>query len=425
MDLNTLALLLSGSSLVVTVVLLIVTLAKKSGVSGDMRDLGEMLASAQRQVGGEQSKHLSELSGQLSLRQDALQNTVGTELKKVDERFHSFAMQSEQKLDAMRTTIENRLSALQEDNSKKLEAMRATVDEKLQKTLEERIGQSFKLVSDRLEQVYRGLGEMQTLAAGVGDLKKVLSNVKTRGVLGEIQLGAILEEILTPEQYYKNHKIREGAFVEYAVKMPGQDAEVVLPIDAKFPADAYAKLVEAYDLGDGTLVDLAGKELVQRVKGFAKDVRDKYIDVPRTTDFAILFLPFEGLYAEAVRRGLVEVLQRDYKVNIAGPTTMAALLNSLQMGFRTLAIQKHSGEVWNTLSEVKVEFQKFSEALTAAQSRIRQADRELEALVGTRTRAIERKLRDVSVLDVHRAPEIELVTGASPALSGEGDFAEE
>ena len=223
---------------------------------------------------------------------------------------------------------------------------------KLQKTLEERISKSFQLVSERLEQVYKGLGEMQNLAAGVGDLKKVLSNVKTRGILGEVQLGAILEQILTPEQYEENVRTKSTGSerVEFAVKLPGDDEGTVwLPIDAKFPGDAYAKLVDAYELGDPNAVEEAAKNLERIIKSEAKDIHDKYIEPPYTTDFGIMFLPFEGLYAEVVRRGLLETLQRDYKVNIAGPTTMAALLNSLQMGFRTLAIQKRSGEVWNVL----------------------------------------------------------------------------
>ncbi len=280
------------------------------------------------------------------------------------------------------------------------------MDEKLQKTLEDRISQSFRLVSERLEQVYKGLGEMQTLATGVGDLKKVLANVKTRGILGEIQLGAILEEILAEEQYETNVVTKKGSKnpVEYAVKLPGNDSgPVYLPIDAKFPADAYASLMDAYESGNTEQIAAAGKLLEQRIKQSAKDIRDKYIDPPGTTDFGILFLPFEGLYAEAVRRGLVEVLQRDYRINIAGPTTMAALLNSLQMGFRTLAIQKRSGEVWNVLGAVKTEFETFGKVLTATQQRIEQAGSELDKLVGVRTRQIQRKLRDVATLPEQEA----------------------
>ena len=312
------------------------------------------------------------------------------------------AMQNEQKLEQMRQTMEKRLEVLREDNSKQLEEMRATVDEKLQKTLDARISQSFKLVSERLEQVYKGLGEMQTLASGVGDLKKVLSNVKTRGILGEIQLGAILEQILSPDQYEENIATRPYSTerVEYAVKLPGDDdGFVYLPIDAKFPADAYTYLMDAYDTGATLQIQEAGKMLERAVKKAAKDIHEKYVQPPSTTDFAIMFLPFEGLYAEVVRRGLVEVLQRDYKINIAGPTTMAALLNSMQMGFKTLAIQKHSSEVWDILGAVKTEFDKFGDVLTATQNRINQANAELDKLIGTRTRSIQRKLRSVEALE--------------------------
>ena len=249
--------------------------------------------------------------------------------------------------------------------------------------------------------MYKGLGEMQTLAAGVGDLKKVLANVKTRGVLGEIQLGAILEQILSPEQYEANVITKAGSknFVEFAVKLPGNDeGPVYLPIDAKFPADAYTQLEDAYDSGDPALIEAAGTALERRIKLFAKDIREKYLDPPHTTDFGILFLPFEGLYAEVVRRGLIEPLQRDCHVNIAGPTTMAAILNSLQMGFRTLAIQKRSGEVWQVLGAVKTEFDKFGAVVQAAQQRLEQAGSELDKLVGVRTRQIQRRLSAVTKL---------------------------
>jgi DNA recombination protein RmuC len=301
----------------------------------------------------------------------------------------------------MNDTMDKRLLAIQNDNEKQLEQMRQTVDEKLQKTLEDRISQSFKLVSERLEQVYKGLGEMQNLASGVGDLKKVLSNVKTRGILGEIQLGAILEQILSPDQYEENIQTKKGSpeRVEYAIKLPGdEDGFVYLPIDAKFPADAYSRLIDAYEKGDITQVEAAALNLEKTIKTFAKSIKEKYISPPLTTDFGIMFLPFEGLYAEVVRRGLVETLQRDYKINIAGPTTMAALLNSLQMGFKTLAIQKHSSEVWNVLGAVKTEFEKFGKVLEATQQRISQANAELDKLVGVRTRKIQSKLRSVTSL---------------------------
>jgi Uncharacterized protein conserved in bacteria len=298
---------------------------------------------------------------------------------------------------------------MQEENSRKLEEMRATVDEKLQKTLEDRISKSFQLVSERLEQVYKGLGEMQNLASGVGDLKKVLSNVKTRGILGEIQLGAILEQMLSPEQYEENIATKKGSSerVEFAIKLPGDEEGVVyLPVDAKFPADTYTKLVDAYETGNAEEIDQAAKMLERAIKSFAKSIHDKYIEPPQTTDFGIMFLPFEGLYAEAVRRGMIETLQREYKINIAGPTTMAALLNSLQMGFKTLAIQKHSSEVWNILGAVKTEFDKFGDVLSATQQRINQANAELDKLIGTRTRKIQSKLRNVVSLSETNSREL-------------------
>ena len=322
-------------------------------------------------------------------------------LKEIAERFKQFSLENEQKLENIRITVENRLKAVSENNEKQLEKMRETVDEKLQKTLDERISQSFKLVSERLEQVYKGLGEMQTLAVGVGDLKKVLSNVKTRGILGEIQLGAILEEILSPEQYKTNVVTKPSGRdpVEFAVCLPGTDDEVVyLPIDSKFPADMYTNLVDAYDSGDAALISAAGAALERSIKLSAKTIHDKYVSPPQTTEFAIMFLPFEGLYAEVVRRGLIETLARDYKINIAGPTTMASLLNSLQMGFRTLAIQKHSGEVWNVLGAVKTEFDKFGDVLIQTQTRLEQANKELDKLVGVRTRKIRSTLKKITSL---------------------------
>ena len=314
-------------------------------------------------------------------------------------------------LESIRRAMVTQLSGIREENSRQLEQMRQTVDEKLQKTLNDRITQSFQLVNERLEQVYAGLGEMRTLASGVGDLRKVLSNVKTRGILGEVQLGAILEQILAPEQYEANVKTRPNTthFVEFAVKLPGADEGTVwLPIDAKFPVDAYTQLLDAYDSADPDAVKAAGSVLEQRIKSFARDIRDKYVAPPHTTDFAIMFLPIEGLYAEVVRRGMIETLQKDYRINIAGPTTMAALLNSLQMGFRTLAIQKRSGEVWNLLGAVKTEFDKFGAVIEAAQQRLEQAGDELDKLVGVRTRQIQRRLAQVTALpDTQAAPLID------------------
>ena len=307
--------------------------------------------------------------------------------------------QTEQKLESIRATMELRLSTMQASNDRRLDQMRQTVDEKLQQTLEDRLQKSFGLVSKQLEMVYQGLGEMRTLATGVGDLKKVLSNVKTRGILGEIQLGAILQELLTKEQYAENQATVPGSSdrVEFALKLPGDgQAPVWLPIDAKFPVDAYSALLEAYDSSDKAAVETAAKELEKRIRSFGKDIHTKYIAPPHTTDFGIMFLPIEGLYAEVVRRGMAERLQREFRIVVAGPTTMAALLNSLQMGFRTLAIQKRSSEVWKVLGSVKTEFDTFGVALAQAQNRINQASHELENLVGVRTRQIQRKLSQVT-----------------------------
>lgn len=340
------------------------------------------------------------LSKQLDEFRKSDQNTTAM-LQAFGELISRNQRDSAENMDRRLADINTRFSQMALENNRQLEEMRKTVDEKLQKTLDERITQSFKLVNDRLEQVYKGLGEMQNLAVGVGDLKKVLSNVKTRGILGEVQLGAILEQILAPEQYAENviTKSTGADRVEFAVKLPGDDERTVwLPIDAKFPADSYSRLVDAYELGDVAAIEEAAKNLERVIKSEAKDIHTKYIEPPYTTDFGIMFLPFEGLYAEVVRRGLLDVLQREYKVNIAGPTTMAALLNSLQMGFKTLAIQKHSGEVWEVLGAVKTEFANFSKVLGNARNRIRMADEELEKLIGTRTRAIERKLRGVESL---------------------------
>ncbi len=372
------------------------------GVQNSVRSMGELMLANQKNTDELQTRKFGEMDKNIMEKQEALNKAVFESFSQMETRFKTFEAGNEQKLENMRQTIETRLHTMQEDNQKKLDDMRKTVDEKLQKTLEEKMSQSFQLVSERLEQVYKGLGEMQNLAVGVGDLKKVLSNVKTRGILGEIQLGAILEEILSPEQYETNVATKPNSrdVVEFAIKMPvGDNASVYLPIDSKFPADAYLKLQDARDTGDQEAVQAAAKELAARIRQSAKDIHEKYVEVPYTTEFAILFLPFEGLYAEVVNSGMVETLQRDYKVNIAGPSTMAAILNSLQMGFRTVAIQKRSLEVWNVLGAVKSEFDKFGDILEATQQRITQANKELDKLVGVRTRAIQRKLRDVEKID--------------------------
>ena len=310
---------------------------------------------------------------------------------------------------------------------KRLEEIRQTVDEKLQQTLNERISQSFRLVNEQLANVQKGLGEMQSLAQDVGGLKRVLSNVKTRGNIGEIQLSMLLEQLLAPEQYEANVHTRKGsdAVVEFAVKLPGKDDArefVYLPIDAKFPKDVYEQLLDAYDAADPQQIEFAGKQLEATIKKMAKDISEKYLAPPATTDFGIMFLPFEGIYAEVVRRSaLLEDLQRNYKVVVTGPTTLAAILNSLQMGFRTLAIQKHSGEVWTILGAVKKEFEKMGGMLEKAQRNLQTANGQIEEVLGTRTRAIQRRLKDVDTLSDREArailPEIGALTDEETNIS--------
>jgi DNA recombination protein RmuC len=308
-------------------------------------------------------------------------------------------------------TIEKNLKSIREDNTIQLNEMRKTVDEKLQTTLEKRLGESFKQVSDRLEQVHKGLGEMQNIATGVGDLKKVLSNVKTRGVLGEYQLENILEQILTPDQYAKNVATKKGsqANVEFALKLPGKDSgkEVWLPIDSKFPIEDYDSLLNAFDKGNKEDIESAQKVLIKKIESFAKEISEKYIDPPHTTDFGIMFLPVESLYAEVLRHpGLFEILQRKYKITVTGPTTLSALLNSLQMGFRTLAVQKRSSEVWDILKAVKFEFKEFSGVLTKVHKQLNTASGTLETLRTTRTNVMERKLKDVETFTALESKEI-------------------
>ena len=311
-------------------------------------------------------------------------------------------------LESVRGIVDLRLQELQKDNAQQIERMRATVDEKLQGTLEKRLGESFKLVSERLEKVHQGLGAMQQLASDVGGLQRVLTNVKTRGGWGEVQLGTLLEQLLTPEQFDRNVQTRDesGERVDYAIKLPGEGngAAVWLPIDAKFPMEDYQRLITAQESGDSTLTDGAMKDLETQLRKSAKDICAKYINPPKTTDFALMFLPTEGLYAEAIRRvGLVEQVQRDCRVVFAGPTTLAALLNSLQMGFRTLAIQKRSSEVWNLLAGVKTEFAKFGEALSKVKDKLDQAASDMDK-VAVRSRAITKKLRDVEELPSNPQP---------------------
>jgi len=311
---------------------------------------------------------------------------------------------NEEKLETMRNTVETQLRTLQEDNNRRLEQMRAVVDEKLQSTLEKRLADSFKQVSERLEQVYKGLGEMRSLATGVGDLKKVLTNVKTRGTWGEIRLSHILEQILTPDQYEVNVATKKGSSerVEFAIKLPGQGAHkekiVWLPIDSKFPQEDYQRLLDAQEAADKVQAEKSVKNLETRVKAEAKAIREKYIDPPNTTDFGIMFLPVEGLYAEVLRRpGLCDSLQRDYRIVVTGPTTLAALLNSLQMGFRTLAVEKRSSEVWELLGAVKTQFSKFGEVLAKTKKKLQEASNTIDQ-AEVRTRVISRKLSKVQEL---------------------------
>ena len=320
---------------------------------------------------------------------------------------------NQEKLEQMRNTVERQLRVLQEENSKKLEQMRSTVDEKLQTTLEKRLGESFKQVSERLEQVYKGLGEMRSLASGVGDLKKVLTNVKTRGTWGEIRLGNILEQILTPEQYEVNVAIKKNSSdrVEFAIKLPGQNVDkdtiVWMPIDSKFPQEDYQRLIDAQEAADKEQAEKSIKNLETRIKLEAKEIKEKYIDPPYTTDFGIMFLPVEGLYAEVLRRpGLCDTLQREYRVVVTGPTTLAALLNSLQMGFRTLAIEKRSSEVWELLGAVKTQFGQFGDALSKTKKKLQEASNSIDS-AEIRTRAIERKLRDVQ--EIPEKDSVELI----------------
>ncbi len=383
------------------IALLVVVLLVKS-FSNKAADKSEQFSMLRQEINTSTQQSVKAMGEMISDNQRQAAQAQNERLTSLENRMKTFSLENEQKLENIRQTMEKKLSYIQEDNNKQLEEMRKTVDEKLQNTLEEKMNKSFELVNQRLEQVYKGLGEMQTLAVGVGDLKKVLTNVKTRGIVGEIQLGAILSEILSPEQYDENVATKKNSknVVEFAVKLPAEDdGFIYLPIDSKFPGDTYAALRDAIDEGDKDKIALAAKALSTTIKNEAKDIRDKYIDPPNTTEFAIMFLPFEGLYSEVVNRGLVEELQRKYKINVAGPSTMAALLNSLQMGFKTLAVQKRSAEVWEVLGAVKTEFDKFNDVLVATQQRINQANNELDKLVGVRTRQIQRKLSGVQKLE--------------------------
>ena len=351
-----------------------------------------------RRFSGKQTEQLEKT---LSTDQQQLRTELTERMGEMLSTLRALQKTNEDKLEQMRSSMDESIRTLREDNNKHLDQIRGTVDEKLQTTLEKRISESFRTVSEQLEQVYKGIGEMQTLAGDVGGLKKVLSGVKTRGILGEVQLGAILAEILSPEQYDTNVATVPGSAerVEYAIRLPGRDGSVYLPIDSKFPGDRYEQLKNAQEEGDRDKIEAAYRALEQVIRSEARDIRSKYVEVPYTTNFGVMFLPFEGLYAEVVNRGLIEKLQQDYRISVAGPSTMAALLNSLQMGFRTLAIQKRSNEVWEVLGAVKTEFDKFEDTMKKMQGHLLQTSNDLDALMGTRSRAIERKLRSVQRLD--------------------------
>ena len=371
--------------------------AVRRELNDSLRLFCEMISSNQRSSQEAVSQKLNDMERNMASLQEASGRSTQAVLRQLEERLKTFSLENEQRLDNIRTSVSRHLTSMQEDNNARLEKMQGIVDEKLQKTLEERMARSFTLVNERLEQVYKGLGEMQTLATGVGDLKKVLSNVKTRGILGEIQLGSILEEILSPDQYMREAPIKRGTKVEFAVKLPSDDGDgVLMPIDSKFPMDVYSRVTEAYDSADRDRIKSASAELVQSLKAMARDINQKYIEPPKTTAFAVMFLPTEGLYAEAVKLGMIETLQRDYKVCMAGPSTLAALLNSLQMGYQSYMIHKRSGEVWQILSEVKTEFDKFADGLAVTQERMVQVSNDLDTLIGVRTRQMQRKLRKVT-----------------------------
>lgn len=397
--------------LIVLVLLLMLLLRPQQQI--DTQVIADSVSKDQSQLRQEINSNLMSQIGTLSQTLNAAQESASKaqreNLKDISNHFLQLRQEVTENLENVRKSVDDRLRDIQQ-----------SVDEKLQKTLEDKMTNSFKMVSERLEQVYKGLGEMQHIASSVGDLKKVLSNTKTRGIVGEIQLDAILQEILTPDQYDKDVATRPGSSerVEFAIKLPGNEAggSVYLPIDAKFPGETYAALQDAYMGGDKTQIDLAYKNLEIFIKQSAKSIREKYVEPPYTTNFAILFLPFEGLYAEVVNRNLIEVLQREYAVNIAGPSTMAAMLNALQMGFRTLQIQKRSDEVWKTLSAVKTEFETFGAVFKKAQDRIKQLDQEMDKLVGTRSRAIERKLRSVQSIELDQADRIIDINGNDLAL---------
>jgi DNA recombination protein RmuC len=413
--------------LIAVLVLICVLLARRPADARETREAFETLARSQAQAAEQTLRELrgevleqaranrTELADSIGRFGHQLTEQIGTVAALQNTRIEGFAQQlaglnaaNDRRLTEIREVLEVRLRELQTDNTAKLEQMRQTVDEKLHATLEQRLGESFRLVSDKLEQVHRGLGEMQALAGDVGDLKRVLTNVKTRGVWGEVQLGALLEQMLAPGQFEANVATIPGSKdrVEFAIRLPGHDAPVWLPVDAKFPREDWERLQQAHDRADASAADEASRALEARIRAEAKRIRDKYLAPPHTTDFALLFLPTEGLYAEVVRRaGLVDELQRSHRVVLAGPTTLAALLNSLQMGFRTLAVERRTSEVWAVLGAVKTEFGKFGDVLARTRQQLQTVSQSLDT-AEVRSRAIVRRLRDVESLPEHGAREL-------------------
>ena len=403
---------------------------KVGGQEGVMRDEfarnrkeAAELAQAQRE---ELRNNLAAVEKKLEDNAKAQQDVLRQQFEDLLKQLHTQGKLSLEAVKDVRETIEKQLKEIREDNGKRLEEMRKTVDEKLQDTLEKRLGESFKLVSERLEQVHKGLGEMQSLASGVGDLKKVLTNVKTKGILGEYQLGNIIEQLLPKEQYEENIATRPGSSerVEFAIRMPGisDDSEVWLPIDSKFPLTGYEALLDTREAGDLAAIDAAEKALTATIEKFAKDISEKYVEAPYTTDFGVMFLPIESLYAEVLRHpGVFETLQRKYRITVTGPTTMSALLNSLQMGFRTLAVTKRSSEVWKILEAVKTEFGKFSDQLDKVDKQLSTAKKSLEDLRSTRTNVMQRRLKDVGTLDARESESLLEISSSSVDVNSEVD----
>ena len=394
-------------TLIITAIILFIQFQIKSkNNDNDLSSVNESVLKFQSSL----DKNEKIIYDQLDRNREEINKTSKINREELSKTLNQFEEKFGKNIKDVKETINNQLKDIRDDNTKQLNEIRKTVDEKLQKTLEKRIGESFKQVSERLEEVHKGLGEMQTIATGVGDLKKVLSNVKTKGVFGEYQLGNILEQILTPDQYGTNVQSNPdyNGSVEFAVKMPGStDDTIWLPIDSKFPTTSYEILIEKYENGTKEEIEECRKQLIRTIDTFAKEISSKYISPPNTTDFAIMFLPIEGLFAEVLRvPGIMETLRQKYKIALTGPTTLSALLNSLQMGFRTLLVQKRSSEVWNILSAVKSEFSTFGDYLAKVQTQLKTASSSLETLQATRTRAMDRKLRDIELIDSKESDKI-------------------